>query len=55
MAELNDAEPTLVINALNEVLNGSDAVEEWKFRSRLGVSRQEAFPLLERLRGDGPS
>lgn len=29
-------------NALNEVLHGPDAIEEWEFGTRMGVTREEA-------------
>ena len=35
--------------ALNEVLSGPDAVEEWEFATRLGTSRDRARALLHRL------
>jgi hypothetical protein len=35
--------------ALNEVLHGPDAIEEWEFGLRMGTSREAAKELLERL------
>ena len=46
---LSSDEWVLVMNALNEVLNGPDAIEEWEFHARLGVHRAEALALQRRL------
>ena len=35
----------VLANALNEILHGPDAVEEWEFSTRLGVSREAADAL----------
>ncbi|MGH3690065.1 MAG: hypothetical protein ACRDT7_07915 [Microbacterium sp.] len=43
---------TVIVNALNEVLHGPDAVEDWEFGSRLGVSRSAALQTLLRIRGE---
>lgn len=32
----------LVSNALNEILNGPGAIEEWEFQTRTGIERPEA-------------
>lgn len=40
----------LVTNALNELLHGPDAIEEWEFVSRMGRQRDQARALLHRLR-----
>ena len=36
-------------NALNEILNGPDAIEDWEFQTRVGVSRDDARSLLRDL------
>jgi hypothetical protein len=46
---LSDGEWILVMNALNEVLHGPDAVDDWEFHARLGVQRAEALALQHRL------
>lgn len=38
--------------ALNEVLHGPQALEDWEFHTRMGVTRDEAKALLARL-GEG--
>ena len=48
--DLNPAELRLVNNALNEVLNGPEAIPEWEFDTRMGSSRDEAEVLLRRIR-----
>ncbi len=40
-----------VNNALNEVLHGPDAIEDWEFHMRMGVEPSEARALL-RVIGD---
>ena len=35
-----------VNNALNEVLNGPEAVEEWEFHARMGGDREHVRALL---------
>ena len=49
MADLSREDLVAVINALNEVLNGPDAIEEWEFTARIGVTHDEAAQLLGRL------
>lgn len=34
-------------NALNEVLNGPDSIEEWEFHTRMGVEKSKARALLK--------
>ena len=46
---LSDDDLLLVNNALNEVLNGPDAIDEWEFQLRLWVERRHAVDLLARL------
>jgi hypothetical protein len=38
-----------LINALNEVINGPDAIESWEFSTRMGVGHTEAEQLLVKL------
>jgi hypothetical protein len=33
-------------NALNEILHGPEAIEEWEFHTRIGATREEARLLL---------
>jgi hypothetical protein len=40
-------------NALNEVLHGPDAIEEWEFATRMGVTREGAKALLASFPGGG--
>ena len=42
-------EVVAMANALNEVLHGPDAIEDWEFHTRMGVEREEAKRLLEKL------
>lgn len=46
---LSDDDLLLVNNALNKVLNGPDAIDEWEFQLRLWVERKHAVDLLARL------
>jgi len=46
---LGEAERLILVNALNEILHGPDAIEEWEFPSRIGVDRSEALDLFRRL------
>jgi hypothetical protein len=50
---LTGDELLLIKNALNEVLNGPDALEEWEFQTRMGCARDAAVTLLERLQQEG--
>jgi hypothetical protein len=36
-------------NALNEVINGPDAIEGWEFSTRMGVEASEAEQLLVKI------
>jgi hypothetical protein len=47
--ELTRDELIWINNALNEVLNGPDAIDEWEFLTRMGGSRDEISSLLSRL------
>lgn len=37
-------------NALNEVLNGPDAIEDWEFHSRLGYTKNQTRDLLRMVK-----
>lgn len=39
----------LINNALNEILHGPEAIEDWEFSTRVGASRAEAADLLRRV------
>ncbi len=47
--ELTQEELILVNNALNEIVNGPDAIDEWEFQTRTGATRPEAQVLLSKL------
>jgi hypothetical protein len=47
VVEVSRAELLTINNALNEVLNGPDAIPEWEFQTRMGVTRSDARRLLE--------
>ncbi len=47
--QLSSLELILLANAVNEVLNGPDAIEEWEFHTRLGVYRDTALDLQRKL------
>ena len=36
-------------NALNEVLNGPTAIEDWEFHARMGGTRDEVVALLRKV------
>jgi hypothetical protein len=40
--ELTRDELMAAANALNEVLNGPEAIEDWEFHPRMGLDRDEA-------------
>ena len=48
---LPEEDRLILVNALNEILHGPDAIEEWEFHSRIGVDRAEALGLLRRISG----
>jgi hypothetical protein len=47
--ELTTRELTILSNAVNEVCNRPEAIEEWEFGTRIGASRQKAEDLLAAL------
>tara|TARA_R110000737_G_scaffold344175_1_gene371036 strand:- start:487 stop:660 length:174 start_codon:yes stop_codon:yes gene_type:complete len=47
---LEHSELCILSNALNEILNGPDAIEIEEFHTRIGASFQEAEILQEKLR-----
>jgi hypothetical protein len=46
LIDLDRDELTLLNNALNEILNGPQAIESSEFSTRVGSSRREAEALL---------
>jgi hypothetical protein len=38
-----------ISNALNEVIGGPEAIEDWEFHSRIGGNRDEVEALLRRV------
>lgn len=46
VVEVSRAELVTINNALNEVLNGPDAIPEWEFQTRMGITTSEARCLL---------
>ena len=52
---MNDAPPIsredarIASQALNEVLHGPDAIEDWEFSTRMGTTRDQAAEVLQRL------
>ena len=46
---LTQRELMTLTNALNEVINGPDAIEGWEFSTRMGVESYEAQQLLVKL------
>ena len=47
VVELSTGEVSVLQNALHEIPNGPEAIEEWEFQTRVGVSREEANVLLD--------
>ena len=43
----------VIRNALNEVLHGPSAIENWEFQTRLGATRAEALHTLRQIGGRG--
>ncbi len=46
---LSREELLLINNALNEILNGPEAIEDWEFETRVGCPRSQALALLKRI------
>ena len=47
---LSAADWGVLQNALNEVVNGPEAIEGWEFQTRMGVTPDRARDLLTRMR-----
>jgi len=47
--QLTKKELTTLTNALNEVINGPEAIEAWEFSTRMGVEPSEAEQLLVKI------
>jgi hypothetical protein len=43
--QMSREELAVLANALNEVIGGPEAIEEWEFQTRLGVTRDAAKAL----------
>lgn len=48
--EFSKEELRILHQALNEILNGPEAIEEWEFHARMGTTREEAQKLMDKLR-----
>jgi hypothetical protein len=48
--KLSDAEISILHQALNEILHGPDAIEDFEFATRMGITREEAEALIARTR-----
>jgi hypothetical protein len=40
----------LISNALNEILNGPGAIEEWEFQTRTGIERPDAVKFQKSVK-----
>ncbi len=47
--QLTKQELITLTNALNEVINGPEAIEAWEFSTRMGVETAEAERLLVKI------
>lgn len=47
--QLTHKELITLANALNEVINGPDAIDAWEFSTRMGVEPSDAEKLLVKL------
>jgi CCR4-NOT transcriptional regulation complex NOT5 subunit len=47
--DFNRDELLWINNALNELLNGPEAIEEWEFHTRMGGHRDQVEALLRRV------
>jgi hypothetical protein len=47
--KLSPEETVAINNALNELLHGPDAIDVSEFQTRVGVSRNEALQLLDKV------
>ena len=48
-SQLSEDNLYLVSNALNEILNGPGAIDEWEFQTRTGIERSEAVKFQKSL------
>lgn len=48
--EVSRHELALIQQAMNEVTNGPEAIEDWEFGTRMGGSRDEVKALMEAVR-----
>ena len=51
VVRLTRSEITVLNTALNEVLHGPEAIEDWEFQTRIGVTRREAEAVLTSIAG----
>jgi hypothetical protein len=49
LVPLSEADLALLQTALNEILNGRNAIEEWEFQTRTGLERDDAPQLIKRI------
>jgi hypothetical protein len=47
--QLTNEELRIAQQALNEVVNGPEAIEDWEFATRMGATRIEAKTLMEKI------
>lgn len=51
VVSLTVEELQILSNALNEISNGPEAIDDWEFETRVGVGRDRTKALLEETRG----
>jgi hypothetical protein len=48
-SSLDEDDLVLLSNALNEILNGPDAIDEWEFQTRTGIETGRARQALQKI------
>jgi hypothetical protein len=51
LVDLNRDELLWISNALNDVVHGPAALDDWEFHNRIGGERHEVQALLRKVRG----
>jgi hypothetical protein len=49
IADLDKMQVSVLIQAINEICNGPEAIDDNEFSVRIGATRQEALQIMQKL------
>jgi hypothetical protein len=49
MDNFSKEELIVINNAINEILNGPNSIEDWEFHSRIGATKEKTKKILQKV------